>query len=223
MTKLEPKFLVRCGILRKFHSLELKHYYGAWKDHQKLAEKTGIPLTRAKRELADAQEIFKIVSFYINHLDNAIKKGKGLFLYGNSGTGKSLLLNCIAKEALRKRKRVVVLSAYKLVDLFAQSWNPDNEVNFDYKILKAPLLCVEEMNKELFNSATLPTMTRVVKYREANLKATCFTCNEPIEIIEKKYSKAIASSIRSMCKLILFDSGIDWRNVENENWERDLK
>jgi len=220
-----PSVMRKHGILSKYHDLQLTDYYGFYKSSSDLHKKfPAHSRDKIKREWEDAKDIAETILLYFDNIDRALKLGKGIFFFGNSGTGKSLLMMCIAKEALNKKYSVRVVSAQGIVDEFAKSWDSEyGQKDFKTRIMNVKLLCIEEMNKEFFNSVTIPTLTRVIKYREANCLATMITCNEDIQIIEKKYSPTIASAIKGSCKLLRFDSDLDWRDIEQENWESDLQ
>ena len=114
------------------------------------------------------------------------------------------------------------MSAQGLINLFARSWK-DEEVDFEKSIMQAQILFVEELYKENFTSINVPTLTRVIKYREETLRATCFTCNETLDSIANTYSQALASAITGTCRISEFESKLDWRNILQERWEKDLE
>ena len=133
-----------------------------------------------------------------------------------------ILMMCIAKEALMRRYKIRVVSAQGLINLFARSWT-DKDVNFEAQIMNTPILFVEELYKENFTALNVPTITRVIKYREETLRATCFTCNETIDSISKNYSQALASAITGTCRIVEFESKFDWRTILQERWEKNLE
>lgn len=220
---VDSQTMLRAGLLKKYHDIDMATYYGADKDITRLKE--FFPDKSRKfleNDLKDAQDIFSTVKFYIENMQAAIKKGKGIFFYGNSGTGKTLLMALIVKEALKKRIRVRMVSSHAIIQRTAATWDKDSDVDFDHEMLHVPLLCVEELNKEFHTALTTPTLTRVIKYREANMKATCFTCNEDMADIKEKHSNAMFSAVKGMCKELVFDSTLDWRDIEQANWQRDI-
>jgi len=221
---LTPALMNKFGILKRFHNAKLTDYYGSYPS---IINMKKLFYSASERELLrewkQAQGIHKIIKFYIDNLEKAKDLGKGIFMYGNCGTGKSLLLMCIAREALARGMRIKVVSAQGLINLFAKSWDANNELNFESSVMKVPFLFIEEMGKEHMTSIALPTLTRVVKYREEAQLPTCFTCNEDFENIQKSYSPALASAILGTCKLIHFDSKLDWRNLLQESWQKELE
>jgi DNA replication protein DnaC len=221
---LTPALMDKHGILKRFHNVNLSNYYGA---NASWANLKTLFYNVSERDLIaewkEAQKIYQTVKFYIDNIVKAKSLGKGLFLYGNCGTGKSLLLMCIAKEALSKGMRIRVVTAQSLINLFAKSWDAEKGLHFESLIMKVPFLFVEELGKEHMTQIALPTLTRVVKYREEALLPTCFSCNEDFETIEKQYSASLASSIIGSCKLVHFDSSLDWRKVLQESWTKEIE
>lgn len=221
---LTPSLLNRHGILKRFHNVKMTDYYGASKDWRPLKKIFyNEPDNLIIREQSKAMTIYKTILFYADNIVKAQKLGKGLFLYGNCGTGKSLLLMCLAKEALSKGLRIRVVTAQGLINVFAKSWNSEAGINFENYVMKVPFLFVEELGKEHMTQIALPILTRVVKFREEAQLPTCFSCNEDFEVIRTKYSAALASSIMGTCKLIHFESKLDWRNALQEQWQKELE
>jgi DNA replication protein DnaC len=219
---LSAETLTKNGILKRFHRVKLSDYYGAMKDWRELKKIFySVPETRLRREWLEAQKIYNLLVFYRDNLPKAINLGKGLFLHGKSGTGKSLLLMAIARHAMSIGIRTKVLTAQGIINFFARSWQ-DKEISFEHSIMSVPFLCIEELYKENFTSLNVPTLTRVVKYREEAQLATCFTCNESLLNIAKNYSEALASAITGCCRVIEFDSKLDWRTIMQENWRNDI-
>ena len=220
---LTPEMMTKSGILKRFHAVELSDYYGSMPDIEPL-KKLFYTMTDKElvKELTHAQAIYKTVKFYADNLEKAISLGKGLFMFGESGTGKSLLLMALARTAMKKGIRTKVVTAQGLINAFARSWT-DEDFNFNHALMGVPLLCIEEMNKENFTTLTTPTLTRVIKYREEAQLSTILTSNQGIEVISSNYSVAIASAITGCCKIIEFESKLDWRSVMQEQWETDIK
>lgn len=131
-----------------------------------------------------------LVSFIKNYKDNSHQKG--LYLYGNFGSGKTYLiaatLNELAKEGI---KSAIVFWPEFLNDLKA-SFNSRIKTEFDTKynsIRKAPILLIDDIGAESVTSWSRDDiLCPILQYRMDNKLPTFFTSNLDLKSLEQRLS-----------------------------------
>lgn len=124
-----------------------------------------------------------------------------LFIYGNTGVGKTFLANCIAKELLDTAHTVVYLTAFELFDILEKNKfsNDSLEKNvmserFHY-ILESDLLIIDDLGTELVNSFSASQIYLCINERHLNQKHTIISTNLSVDEIRAFYSERVLSRI----------------------------
>ncbi|MDO4307999.1 MAG: ATP-binding protein [Eubacteriales bacterium] len=139
---------------------------------------------------------------------------RNLFIYGNTGVGKTFLSHCIARELLKSAHCVLYFSAFDLFDMLAQSAfskkaeSTDNE-NF---IFDCDLLIIDDLGTELTNSFVSSQLFLCINERIMRRKSTIISTNMKLEDFSDTYSERTFSRIASnyqMVKLIGKDIRIE--------------
>lgn len=130
-----------------------------------------------------------------------------LFLYGDTGVGKTYLSHCISKELIDRAYCVMYFSAFELFDLFAKntfSRNSESEERNEY-IFDCDLLIIDDLGTELTNSFVSSQLFLCINERLIRKKSTIISTNLSIENFLETYSERTFSRISSnytMIKLI---------------------
>lgn len=139
---------------------------------------------------------------------------QNLFIYGNTGVGKTFLSHCIAGELLKSAHCVLYFSAFDLFDLLAKSTfskkaENANEENF---IFDCDLLIIDDLGTELTNSFVSSQLFLCINERIMRQKSTIISTNMKLEDFSDTYSERTFSRIASnyhMVKLIGKDIRIE--------------
>ena len=160
------------------------------------------------------QRALKEVQEYVTYIDNYIKKGIGLFLWGSHGTGKTFLAAYVLKEAIKKGfKNVRFTCLSDIVSQFTASWYSDvDQKEFYNKMLDTQLLVIDDVGKEYKAKSNLAesVFDRVLRYRE---HPTIITSNKALEDIGTAYGESIASLMYGKLISVRF-AGTDYRKEE---------
>lgn len=141
---------------------------------------------------------------FVEDFDNSFQN---LFLYGDTGVGKTFLSHCIACDLLNSSHHVVYFSAFDLFDLFAQntfSKSVSSDMVDDY-IFQCDLLIIDDLGTELTNSFVASELFLCVNERIMRRKSTIISTNLTLERFSETYSERTFSRIASnydMIKLI---------------------
>lgn len=153
-------------------------------------EKTGI-------SAADNIEI--VVDHCHNFINNFDKTFDNLLFYGRAGTGKTFLINCIAKELIEKSYSVIYLSAIQLFDLLADySFRRSNNTSVYRQIsmtelLNCDLLIIDDLGTEMSNSFTDSSLFDCLNERLIHQKSTIISTNLSLKELQEKYEDRIFS------------------------------
>ena len=153
--------------------------------------------------------------YFIDHFDTEFDN---LLFYGLAGTGKTFLINCVAKELMDSFHSVIYLSASQLFDLMAdQSFrNSNNSVykNITLEDLKdCDLLIIDDLGTELVNSFTQSSLFEILNERLIHQKSTIISTNLTLEDLQETYEDRIfsrATGCYSMFKIF----GDDIRKIK---------
>lgn len=145
---------------------------------------------------------------YIQNFDTRFSN---LFIYGETGVGKSFLTHCIANELLKASHSVLYLTAFELIEAFEKHTfgnTGDNEDSlyedtlFD-SILNCDALIIDDLGTETVNNFTVSQLFLCLNHRQQYRKSTIISTNLPVEAIQDIYSERIFSRIISYYDIFL--------------------
>lgn len=124
---------------------------------------------------------------------------RNLFLYGDTGVGKTFLSNCIAKELIDKSFSVIYFSAFELFDTLAKGkFGKDEAASQMYEhIFDCDLLIIDDLGTELANSFTVSQLFLCLNERLLRRKSTIISTNLSLESLVSIYSERTFSRITS--------------------------
>jgi len=124
---------------------------------------------------------------------------RNLFLYGDTGVGKTFLSNCIAKELIDKSYSVIYLSSFELFDTLAKGkFEKDDSANqMNEHIFDCDLLIIDDLGTELANSFTVSQLFLCLNERLMRRKSTIISTNLSLESLVDIYSERTFSRITS--------------------------
>jgi DNA replication protein DnaC len=142
-----------------------------------------------------------------NFVANFDKAFENLFLYGETGVGKTFLSYCIARELLDTTHSVIYYSASDLFDAFAKNTfsNSDESQGENDYILNCDLLIIDDLGTELTNSFVSSQFFLCVNERILRKKSTIISTNLTLGNFMDTYSERVFSRVSSnytMIKLI---------------------
>ena len=145
---------------------------------------------------------------FIQSFDDSFKN---LFFYGDTGTGKTFLSNCVAKELLDRGHSVIYFTAFELFHIFEKNaFYKDNEINEDYQnIFTCDLLIIDDLGTEFSNSFTNSQLFLCLNERILRRKSTIISTNLPLSKLAETYSERTFSRIsQSYIMIKLFGDDI---------------
>ena len=158
---------------------------------------------------------------YVRNLEENLKQGKGLFITGNVGAGKTHLIaamiDYIARMTKRRKKRVLIIFTTS-VDMLAEikySFDrkiKDNETTEELmnNLENCSLLIIDDLGSEKTTDWANELFYKIIDYRYSNLKPVIITTNLTDQELKEKISERLVSRIHEMCKGIKL-TGKDYR------------
>ncbi len=137
------------------------------------------------------------------------QKFENIFLYGETGLGKTFLSHCIAKELLDTTHSVIYFSAFRLFELFADSAfgrsSDAMQDELEQHIFECDFLIIDDLGTELVNSFVSSQLFLVLNERIMRKKSTLISTNLDLGTFADTYSERVFSRISSnylMLKMI---------------------
>ena len=151
------------------------------------------------------KELKEFIREYLAKLDEYFVDGKGLYMYGSNGVGKTFISSLILKEAYRRRYSCHRLSFMEYCTMYTRVWDArgldekeEMEVEL-YEYKDAEFLVLEEIGKGVENSVTVPILEDLLRHREDIGAVTIFATNLSPATMKEQYGNSIYSLVTGNC------------------------
>lgn len=153
------------------------------------------PVT-GRSSLATMKNAYSVAREFV---DTFGKDFRNLFLYGDTGIGKTFLSNCIAKELIDKAFSVIYMTSFELFDTMAKSkFEKDAAAEMMCEhIFDCDLLIIDDLGTELANSFTISQLFLCLNERLLKKRSTIISTNLSLDSIVDIYSERTFSRITS--------------------------
>ncbi|WP_392485946.1 ATP-binding protein [Haloimpatiens sp. FM7315] len=172
-------------------------------------ERTEQELKSPKKNM---QEILLKIRKYINEFETC---NNNLLFYGNSGTGKTFLSNCIAKSLLDSGHLIVYKTANELIENLREARFNKN-ANLEDLLLNCDLLIIDDLGTEQITEFSKSEIFNLINTKLLKQKKMLVSTNHSIEELSKTYSERITSRLFGNFELFKF-YGDDIRVKRNLN------
>ena len=154
----------------------------------------------------------RIVDICYKFVDNFDKEAANILFFGGTGTGKTFLSNCIARELLNTSHSVIYLTAIELFTTFQRQdfsrFGEDKDSDANY-LSDCDLLIIDDLGTEVGNTYTNSKLFYVINERMLKKKSTIISTNLSLSEIRDSYSERIFSRITSSYTILkVFGSDI---------------
>ena len=137
------------------------------------------------------------------YLPNFKNSNTNLLFYGNSGTGKTFLSWCIAKELLDKGFLVV----YKTSDDLLRALKDikfNNDTDLENLLINCDLLIIDDLGSEQITDFSSTELFTLINKKILKNKKMLISTNLSLPLISKRYSERISSRIIGEFKVFKF-------------------
>lgn len=154
-------------------------------------------------ERKTAKKAFDTARNFVRTFDTCFEN---LFLYGDTGVGKTFLSHCIAQELLDTAHCVMYFSAFDLFDLLADSkFSREKNEGAEF-ILDSDLLIIDDLGTELTNSFVSSQLFLCINERIMRRKSTIISTNLKLENFSDTYSERTFSRIASNYRMVKLEA-----------------
>lgn len=148
--------------------------------------------------LETMQNAVKDCKKFISEFDTSFSN---LFLYGDTGVGKTFLSNCVAKELLDTGHSVIYFTAFQLFDIFKKNTfhkaTDEDIIAAHQNIFDCDLLIIDDLGTEMPNSFTTSQLFLCLNERILRKKSTIISTNLTLHQVAEIYSERTFSRISS--------------------------
>jgi DNA replication protein DnaC len=137
-----------------------------------------------------------------------------LYIYGNTGIGKTLLCNCVANELIRKGFVVLYFTASQMFKIIEDNRFNRSDENSEVLSLmySGDLLIIDDLGTEFSTAVTEADFFNIINIRMINRKPVIISTNRDPLDLNKYYSERIASRIvGNYTPLSVFGDDVRWK------------
>lgn len=146
-----------------------------------------------------------------------VRRGMGLFLTGDFGTGKTMLANLMLKEFVKLGYTCFATTFANTIDMFTAGWRAASEQRrFQDKFVGSEILLLDDVGRERLGVANLneTTFDSILRTRVQYGRPTFITTNMTLVEIKEGYGSAVLSLLQE--NSIVFNvKGTDYRPKAN--------
>jgi DNA replication protein DnaC len=158
---------------------------------------------------------------YCEVAEEVLKKGYGIYLYGNSGTGKTLLTSCMANELMEKEYTVLFTNFFEILKAIRNTYNNSSTETDDSiinSITEVDFLFIDDLGTESLSkndgdNFTQDKIFEIINKRYNKQKPTIFSSNYHIrELVgSRNFMDKTVDRINEMSSLGLKIEGESYR------------
>ena len=116
-----------------------------------------------------------------------------IFLYGNTGLGKTFLCNCIAKDLLDNNKSVIYLTAPRFFKKVEEQRFNKNNIDMMDMIFQTDVLIIDDLGTEFSTIITSTELFNIINTRIIEKKPTIISSNLSLQELKTIYTERIIS------------------------------
>lgn len=163
------------------------------------------PISDMARDMK-SRHVVSAVETFTEELDENLANGRGMWLIGNTGTGKTTLGMLVAKEALAAGKTVGVYFAPKLLTQIRQTYQAaDSENAYEGlfgRLTSVDLLYIDDLGSERRTDWVVEQLYALVNERYENRRSMLVTSNAESDVDEGQRKLEEQVGARTVSRLI---------------------
>ncbi len=143
---------------------------------------------------------------FIDRLDSNLNEGRGIWLFGDTGTGKTTLAMLISKEALEKGHSVAIYSLPKLLARIRRTYSgepgEDSYSAFFKRLTAVDLLHIDDFGAEKRSDWVLEQLYALVNERYEDERSIMLTTNLTVDKLEEQIGRRTVSRLTETCEQV---------------------
>jgi DNA replication protein DnaC len=159
--------------------------------------------------------VVRPIRAFTRSLDDNLDRGRGIWLFGDVGTGKTTLAMVVAKAALESGRSVAIYSLPRLLNEIRRTYDESSDSSYVQlldRLADVDLLHVDDLGAEKSSPWVLEQLYAIVNARYEGEKSMVITTNLDREQLVDQITERTVSRLEEMCDVIpVF--GADHRQV----------
>jgi len=160
------------------------------------------PVSDMARDLETKAAVAEVRKF-IEDLDERLDRGRGLWLYGDTGTGKTTLAMLASKRALEAGRSVAIYSLPKLLARIRRTYDSaptdDSYLSFFERLSSVDLLHIDDVGAEKRSDWVLEQLYALINERYEAERSVLITTNLPHDELEEQIGMRTVSRLNQIC------------------------
>lgn len=160
------------------------------------------PLTEMARDMATRGAVNEARAF-VDELDARLAEGRGLWLFGDTGTGKTTLAMLVSKAALEAGHSVAIYSLPKLLARIRRTYESepggDSYLSFFERLTAVDLLHIDDLGAEKRSDWVLEQLYALINERYEAQHSVLVTTNLSHEDLEEQIGARTVSRLAQIC------------------------
>jgi DNA replication protein DnaC len=140
---------------------------------------------------------------FIDELDERLDSGRGLWLFGDTGTGKTTLAMLVSKAALEAGRSVAIYSLPKLLARIRRTYDSepggDSYLAFFEQLTSVDLLHIDDLGAEKRSDWVLEQLYSLINERYETQRSVLITTNLPHQELEEQIGSRTVSRLNQIC------------------------
>ena len=161
------------------------------------------PVSDMARDLQTKAAVAEVRS-YIDQLDERLDEGRGLWLFGDTGTGKTTLAMLVSRTAIERGRTVAIYSLPKLLARIRRTYDSepggDSYLSFFERLTSVDLLHIDDLGAEKRSDWVLEQLYAIVDERYASNRSIVVTTNLDHEQLKEQIGERTVSRLAQMCE-----------------------
>src|SRR5215213_1328747 len=160
------------------------------------------PVSDMERDMEARGGVAEVGGF-VDELDQRLDAGRGLWLFGDTGTGKTTLAMLISKAALEAGRSVAIYSLPKLLARIRRTYDSepggDSYLSFFERLTSVDLLHIDDLGAEKRSDWVLEQLYALVNERYEAQRSILITTNLPHPEFEEQIGSSTVSRLTQIC------------------------
>jgi DNA replication protein DnaC len=160
------------------------------------------PVSDMARDLQTKSAVADVKA-YVDQLDARLDAGRGLWLFGDTGTGKTTLAMLVSKAALESGRSVAIYSLPKLLARIRRTYDSepggDSYLSFFERLTSVDLLHIDDLGAEKRSDWVLEQLYALVNERYEAERSVIITTNLPHDELEQQIGARTVSRLNQIC------------------------
>jgi DNA replication protein DnaC len=140
---------------------------------------------------------------YVDNLEGNLAEGRGIWLMGDTGTGKTSLAMLVSKEVLARNRTAAIYSLPKLLGRIRSTYDADpgdeSYADFFERLCEVDMLHLEDLGTEKRTEWVLEQLYALVNERYERQKSVMVTTNYDQAQLEEQLGDRIVSRLVEIC------------------------